>query len=145
MFNLTPMKNVPISAYEETLGMIYFGRMLDKIRLHGANNLRDDFCENLGSGFDRRCANILQVDYQDIAARTLRGGDDEEILRWCYEAGRGLNESDVFVWNEFLRKVGWNDGTSETLARRKRESGLEGRDEIQTMVDYFDYDEGRKS
>lgn len=138
------MKTVPKSAYEETLGMIYFARMLDKIRLHEAKRLGEDFCENLGAGMDKRCANFLQVDYQDIAARTLRGGDDVEILRWCYEAGRKLDESDLFVWNEFLRKLGWNDGTSETLARRKRESGLEGRDEIQTMVEYFDYDEGRK-
>ncbi|MGL4399852.1 MAG: DUF5069 domain-containing protein [Luteolibacter sp.] len=139
------MKSVPISAYQETLGMIYFARMLDKIRLHAAGNLRDDFCENLGSGLDGRCANILRVPYPDLVVRTLQGGSNEDILHWCFENGRELNEGDIFVWNQFLKKVGWQDGVSEILARRKQESGLSHRDEIMTMVEYFEYDEGRKS
>jgi gluconokinase len=138
------MKQVPISAHVETLGMIYFARMLDKIRKHAAGTLRDDFTANLGSGFDGRCVNFLQVDYGDLAKRTLLGGSDEEILRWCHEAGREPEKSDIHIWNEFLRKVGWNDEVTEILARRKRESGLGDRAEIQTMADYFDYDEGRK-
>ena len=139
------MNSAPLSAYQETLGMIYFARMLDKIRLNAAGDLREDFRDNLGTGLDGRCADFLRMDYADLAARVLVGGNDEEILRWCYEAGRELSDGDIFVWNQYLKKVGWNDRTSETLIRRKRESGLEGRDEIQTMVDYFDYDEGRKS
>ncbi|MES2439541.1 MAG: DUF5069 domain-containing protein [Verrucomicrobiota bacterium] len=139
------MKSAPLSAYQETLGMMYFARMLDKIRLHAAGKLREDFCDNLGSGFDGRCVGYLRVDYPDLKARVLVGGSDEEVLRWCYEAGRELDDGDHFIWNHYLTKAGWNDGTSETLARRKRESGLEGRDEIQTMAEYFEYDEGRKS
>ena len=119
--------------------------MLDKIRLNAAGELREDFCENLGMGLDGRCAGFLRMDYADLVARVLVGGKDEEILRWCYEAGRELSEGDIFIWNQYLKKVGWNDSTSEILIRRKQESGLEGRDEIQTMVDYFDYDEDRKS
>ncbi len=139
------MKSTPLSAYQETLGMVYFARMLDKIRLQAAGTLREDFCDNLGSGLDGRCVNFMRVDYSDLKARVLIGGGDEEILRWCFEAGRELNEGDLFIWNQYLTKVGWNDGTSEILARRKRESGLEARDEIQTMAEYFEYDEGRKS
>jgi gluconokinase len=139
------MKSAPLSAYQETLGMIYFARMLDKIRLHAAGKLREDFCDNLGSGFDSRCVNFLRVDYQALVARVLQGGRDEEILNWCFENGRELSEGDIFIWNQYLSKVGWNDSLSETLLRRKKESGLEGRGEIQTMLEYFDYDEGRKS
>ena len=139
------MKSAPLSAYQETLGMIYFARMLDKIRLHAAGKLREDFCDNLGSGFDSRCVNFLRVDYQALVARVLQGGCDEEILNWCFENGRELSEGDIFIWNQYLSKVGWKDSLSETLLRRKKESGLEGRDEIQTMLEYFDYDEGRKS
>lgn len=139
------MKSVPLSAYQETLGMIYFARMLDKIRLHATGNLREDFCDNLGSGMDGRCLNFLRVDYADLVERTLQGGSDEEILRWCFETGREPNEGDLFVWNQFLKKLGWQDGTSEILARRKLESGLADRDEIMTMTEYFEYDEGRKS
>jgi len=139
------MKSAPLSAYQETLGMIYFARMLDKIRLHAADKLREDFCDNLGSGFDSRCVNFLRVDYQALVARVLQGGSDEEILNWCFENGRELSEGDIFIWNQYLSKVGWKDAVAETLTRRKKESGLEGRDDIQTMLEYFEYDEGRKS
>lgn len=139
------MKTAPLSAYQETLGMIYFARMLDKIRRNAAGELREDFCDNLGSGFDARCADYLRVDYPDLRARVLLGGGDEEILQWCYEAGRELNEGDIFIWNQFLKKVGWKDGATETLTRRKKESGLAGRDDIETMLEYLEYDEGRKS
>jgi gluconokinase len=139
------MKTAPLSAYQETLGMIYFARMLDKIRRHAAGTLREDFCDNLGSGFDGRCANLLRVAYADLVARVMQGGSDEEILKWCFETGRELNEGDIFIWNNYLKKAGWKDGASEILARRKKESGLEARDEIETMLEYFEYDEGRKS
>lgn len=139
------MKSVPLSAYQETLGMIYFARMLDKIRLHAAGNLREDFCDNLGSGLDGRCVNFLRVDYTDLVSRTLQGGSNEEILRWCFSNGREPDEGDIFVWNQFLKKVGWQDGVSEILVRRKQESGLADRNEIMTMAEYFEYDEGRKS
>lgn len=138
------MKSTPLSAFQETLGMVYFARMLDKIRLEVAGNLRDDFCDNLGAGFDGRCVNFLRVGYAELADRVKLGGSDEEILRWCFEAGRALNEGDIFLWNQYLLKVGWNDGVTETLVRRKKESQLEAHDGIQTMAEYFEYDEGRK-
>lgn len=138
------MKTVPLSAYQETLGMIYFARMLDKIRLHAAGELKEDFCNNLGSGFDGNCAGFLQVDYARLVERVLQGGSDEEILTWCFENGRQLTQNDIHIWNGFLGKAGWCDGISETLVRRKKESGLEAIAEIQTMIEYFEYDEGRK-
>ena len=138
------MKLAPLSAYQETLGMIYFARMLDKIRLYSLDKLREDFCHNLGLGFDGRCINYLRVDYSDLVTRVITGGSDEEILNWCFQAGRPLNEGDLFIWNQYLIKVGWNDGVTETLVRRKEESGMQTRDEIQTMLEYFEYDEGRK-
>ena len=119
--------------------------MLDKSRRRAAGTLREDFCDNLGSGFDGRCANLLRVAYPDLVARVMQGGSDEEILKWCFETGRELNEGDIFIWNNYLKKAGWKDGASEILARRKMESGLAARDEIETMLEYFEYDEGRKS
>jgi gluconokinase len=138
------MKSPPISAYQETLGMMYFSRMLDKIRLAATENLRDDFCDNLGSGFDGRCVNFLRVNYEKLKIRTLEGGKDEEILQWCFEVGRELSEGDIYIWNQFLKSAGWRDGLSEILTRRKVESGLAGHDDIMTMLEYFEYDEGRK-
>ena len=70
--------------------MIYFARMLDKIRLFASGELLEDFCNNLGGGFDARCVDFLRVNYADLTARVLQGGSDEEILKWCYENGREL-------------------------------------------------------
>ena len=46
--------NVPglRSAYDQVGGIVHFGRMLDKIRLHAAGKLPADYRENLGIGFD---------------------------------------------------------------------------------------------
>ena len=42
-----------------------------------------------------------------------------------------------------MRKRGWNDEITETLKRRKKEAGLAGRPEIDTMFAFIDVDEGR--
>ncbi|MEM8955266.1 MAG: DUF5069 domain-containing protein [Verrucomicrobiota bacterium] len=133
----------PISAYEETLGMRYFARMLDKIRKYDVGELREDFHENLGKSLDGRCVSYLRVDYAEVVERTLSGGSDEEILEWCFERGRALDENDVLIWNQFSSKLGFRDHVSEVLEERKRESHLEDRDDIVTMFDYFEADEGR--
>ena len=134
----------PISAYDETSGMLYFARLLDKIRKMDSSELREDFTDNLGGGLDGRCLNFLRIDYSDLIKQTLSGGTDEEILKWCFEHGRELDDNDIFIWNEFLKKVGWRDGITEKLIQRKQEGNMEDRDDIVTMIDYFDVDEGRK-
>jgi gluconokinase len=42
-----------------------------------------------------------------------------------------------------MSKRGWRDDLSDRLASRKKEGGLENRDDIQTMFNYIDADEGR--
>ncbi|MEI9893226.1 MAG: DUF5069 domain-containing protein [Chthoniobacter sp.] len=134
----------PRSAYDRVEGLLYFARMLDKIRLHAQGALREDFHENLGKGADSWCVGFLHVDYDALKQRVLEGGTDEEILRWCGEQGHRLNDTDRIVWNGFIQKLGWNDFASKRLELMKAQSGLAGREDIQTMVQYFDVDEGRK-
>jgi hypothetical protein len=124
-------------------GLVYFGRMLDKIRAHEKNELPQDYQANLGRGFDEFCTKFLSVHYHDVVRRVKEGGSDEEILWWCFEEGRRPSENEIYVWNEFMRKRGWNDEISETLKRRKKEAGLAGRSEIDTMFAFIDVDEGR--
>ena len=72
-----------------------------------------------------------------------QGGTDEEILQWCFSAGRKPSEEEIHVWNEFMRKFGWNDHGSEILKRRKKEAGISDRADIETMFGFIDADEGR--
>jgi hypothetical protein len=133
----------PRSPHVKVEGIVYFGRMLDKIRLKDTEQLPADLQQNLGVGFDKRCIDFLQVSYEDLA-RQVRGGlDDQAALEWCFSTGQRPNAEQIYVWNEFMRKRGWKDEGTEMLERRKQESGLANRDDIQTMFDYIDADEGR--
>src|SRR5256885_13722193 len=81
-------------------GLVYFGRMLDKIRAHEKNELPPDYQPNLGRGFDQFCSKFLHVHYHDVASRMKEGGSDEEILGWCFDKGRLQPEYEIYVWNE---------------------------------------------
>ena len=124
-------------------GLVYFGRMLDKIRVHAKGELPAEYQPNLGERFDRWCVDLLHVDYRELVGRVKEGGTDEDILEWCFARGRKPAEGEIHVWNEFMRKRGWNDELSETLTRRKKEAGMAGRSEIRTMFNFIDADEGR--
>jgi gluconokinase len=124
-------------------GLVYFGRMLDKIRTHDRGELPSEYVLNLGKGFDGRCVRFLGVKYEDVVARVKEGGTDEEIWQWAFECGRKPSDEDMENWNEFMRKGGWKDAITPTLERRKTESGLQERDDIETMFQYIDVDEGR--
>ncbi len=138
--------NVPQlrSPSEKLGGLVYLPRLIDKVRLHQAGTLPADYHANLGKGFDGRCVNFLQVTYDALAERVQQGGDDAAILAWCFEQGRKPSEEEIEIWNEFLRKRGWNDEATEILLKRKKDAGAEGRADIQTMFDYIDFDEGRE-
>ena len=131
------------SPHDKVGGLVYFGRMLDKIRLHQCGELPADFQENLGEGFDKACVQFLGVPYAEIVTHVHGGASDGETLAWCRARGRQFTEQDALVWNEFMRKRGWNDAASERLKQRKAEGGFAARDEIQTMFDYIDADEER--
>jgi Domain of unknown function (DUF5069) len=131
------------SPSQKVDGLFYFGRMLDKIRLHARGELPPDYHENLGKGFDEKCVTFLQIDYDQLVEHVKRGGSDEEILQWCFSVGRKPSENELYIWNEFMRKRGWNDEVSGTLKRRKQEAGMSERSDIETAFQFIDADEGR--
>ncbi|WP_425609276.1 DUF5069 domain-containing protein [Thalassobacterium maritimum] len=51
----------PLSPYTEIRGMLYFPRMLDKIRKHAASQLHDDFHKSFGVALDGRCCAYLRI------------------------------------------------------------------------------------
>ena len=139
------MKQTPISPFIAVGGLLYFARMLDKIRKHARGELREDYFEMIGQGFDGRCCRFLRVDYAALKARTLQGGTDAEILAWCQSNGRGVSEEDILIWSTFARKRGWKDEASEGLEKHKANSGLAHRTDLVTFFDYYEADEGRES
>lgn len=123
-------------------GLVFFGRMLDKIRLHAEGKLPADY--NCGHGLDGRLCRFLRVDYATLVAKVLEEKDDLKVLEWCYATGRRPNEEEIFVFNAFLTKRGWQDDVSDWVKEQKEKMGLPHRDDIQTAFDVHDADEGRK-
>ena len=131
------------SSYEKVGGIVFFGRMLDKIRLNASGRLPPGY--NLGTAdwtwFDARCTRFLGVEYPALVERVLQGGTDEEILQWCFRQGRRPGEEEIEIWNGFMVAYGWRDGSTEELAGVKRKRGLGNRDDIQSWFDFHRADE----
>ncbi|MGH7940986.1 MAG: DUF5069 domain-containing protein [Limisphaerales bacterium] len=127
------------SSFEKVGGIVFFGRMLDKIHLHAQGRLPADY--NLGCGFDGRCVRFLRVDYDALAKCALKGGTAEVMLEWCFQTGRRPSEEEILVWNAFLTKRGWRDEVSEELQMEKEKRGFGHRDDIQTFFDFHKADE----
>jgi len=142
------MPNVPglRSPYARTGRLVYFGRMLDKIRLHAAGTLPADYAANLGEArtnlFDARCCRFLGLKYTDVVARTMMGGSDEEILAWCEARGTLHTDEECEIWSRFHMKIGWRDDRTALLQERIKEFGLTDKP-IESYFDLLDFDEGR--
>jgi len=131
------------SCHDKVGGIHYIGRMFDKIRLHAAGKLPEEYHANLGKGFDARALTFLDVDYLSLVERVKQGGTDGEFLDWCFQRGRHPTDEQIEIWNEFMRKRGWRDAGTPILRQRLREIGCESRTDIDTTFDFIDLDEGR--
>jgi hypothetical protein len=135
------------SPFDQLKGLVYFGRMLDKIRLAAAGKLPEGWQPARGTAvktsFDSRCCNFLGLDYSALEAETLKGGTDEALLEWAFAHGRRPGEEEIEVWNAFMTKRGWRDVGTQRLNERLAEIGLPP-GSVQTMFDFIDLDEGRR-
>ena len=135
------------SPFDQVKGIVYFGRMLDKIRLAAAGTLPEAWQVTRGTaskrGFDSRCCKFLHIDYAAFEAETLRGGSDEKLLAWAFAHGRQPSEEEIELWNGFMTKYGWRDAGTQRLNERLAEIGLPP-GTVQTMFEFIDLDEGRR-
>jgi carbohydrate kinase (thermoresistant glucokinase family) len=126
--------------------IVLFGRVLDKIRLHERKTLPAEYRDNLGGSrpglFDGRCCRFLGVAYDELRARTLEGGCDEEILSWAHARGTRRDDEECIAWNRYVTKMGWRDDRSEILQKRIAEHGYAPA-HIETQFELVDVDEGR--
>ncbi len=139
---------VPVlrSSYDTVGGIVHFGRMIDKIRLHAAGDLPAAYHPYLGAtnpyAFDGRCCRLLHIDYDKLAAEAKQGGSDEALFEWACARGRKPSESEIESWNCFMEKRGWRDKTSKVLHEEAKESGITDR-VVATFFDLHDAEEGR--
>ena len=131
------------SPYDKTCGLVYFGRMLDKIRTLARGELPPEYVENFEKDFDQKCAMFLGVNYELVVNYVNEGLTDQAILQSCFGMGHRRSEGEIHMWNEFMRKRGWNDELSGTLEAQKKKHAMLSRSEIQTVFQFIDADSGR--
>jgi hypothetical protein len=134
------------SPFDQVNGLVYFGRMLDKIRLAAAGQLPEGWQAARGTAmptsFDARYCRFLQIDYATLETETLKGGSDEQLLAWAFANGHQPSEEEIEIWNAFMTKRGWRDAGTQRLNERLAELGLPP-GTVQTMFEFIDLDEGR--
>ena len=93
-----PRVNGLRSPHAKVGRIVYFGRMIDKIRLHGRGVLAPEYQANLGDSkpnmFDARCCRFLRASYEEITKlpnfrrgieRLLDGTEKRRIALMCAE------------------------------------------------------------
>lgn len=132
------------SPYATVGGIVHFGRMLDKIRLHQENRLPESWVGGLGlaNGFDGLCCRFLGIEYAELQTQVPSSKDDDSLLAWAFARGRQPSEEEILIWNAYMVKRSWRDAYSERLKFRLEEAGLPASAAL-TMFDFIDLDEGR--
>ncbi|HCN27522.1 MAG TPA: DUF5069 domain-containing protein [Verrucomicrobiales bacterium] len=137
----------PLRSPRDTVGgIMVFGRILDKIRLHARGELPTGWHLGIIAGkrtFDDRVCRLLGVDFDALSRRVLAGGTDDEVLEWCFKNGRRPDDEHIELFNGFMMKRGWRDTASGGLEQQKLDAGLGHRDDIVTFFDLMDAEEGR--
>jgi hypothetical protein len=144
---MTTTTPFPVSDHVKTRGVVYFARMIDKVRLHAAGRLPADYVCHLGfshdTSLDARFCRFWSLDYEKVKTRALQGDTNEEVFDDLFAGRQPLNVEHIFAWNLFLLKRGWRDSASKDVATEKAAHGLSHRDDIQTWADLHDAEEGR--
>jgi len=131
------------SPYEKTCGLVYFGRMLDKIRTLARGEFSRDCVEDFEKDFDQKCSMFLGVNYDLLVDYVNQGLTDQAILQSCFGMGNRRSEGEIHMWNEFMRKRGWNDELSGALEDQKKKYAMLSRSEIETGFQFIDAYSGR--
>jgi hypothetical protein len=131
--------------YEKTGGLL-LRKMCSKIRLHASCELPADLHGDLGQAFDGGTCRYLEVDYQQVKTRVLAGDSDDQVLPWCMENGRRLNDEHIVIFDSFMSNRGWRDDETDAyIPAMINEIGLPDDGSMQTDFDLIEIDEGRWS
>jgi hypothetical protein len=123
-------------------GWVHLPRFIDKIRLHLAGRLHEDYQPNLGKGFDGLWLETAGVSFEQMVDVVRNSITDGEIYDWVKKIVRKSSE-DRDRLREMIFRRGTEGDYKERLKMRKEQSGLQDRADIQCFVDYIDADEGR--
>jgi len=124
-------------------GWVHLPRLVDKIRLHEAGQLHEDYLQNyLHQGFDLAWFQASGIDPDTLIGVVKKSITDGQISDWVRTHVKAADEVKAALKGDLLR-YGTEGTLLELLARLKASSGLKGRDDIRCLFDYIDAEEGR--
>jgi hypothetical protein len=132
----------PRSPYEKLGGYVHLPRLIDKARLHRKGLLNGYNYKTVG--FDKHLLAFLKLDGDELEEIANKLDDDAAILNWVRENGIQHLPEAVEQWNQAMISR-----CPDTAAKKARflhflkQSGGEGRRDIQTYFDLIEFDEGR--
>jgi hypothetical protein len=145
-FHLFGMSEIiyPRSPRETMDGWSYLPRYVDKIRLHLAGRLHDDYKDNLGKGFDGfwlKAAGITHEQFLEVVKKSVTDG---EVCDWVRKNVKRSPAEKAAHWQDVLSRPLANDEAAcARFKLRKEQAGIAHRDDIKNFVDYIDADERR--
>jgi hypothetical protein len=125
-------------------GWMHLPRFIDKVRLHLAGKLHEDYQPNFCKGFDGTWLEMAGVDAQQFIEVVKRSVTDGEICDWVLKnvkKDESVKEAHRQRMLNYPRKD--DPEMQARLKMRKEQAGLAHRNEIQTFVDFIDADEKR--
>ena len=136
----------PRSPREQIAGWVWLPRFVDKIRLHSAGRLHEDYQPNFCvKGFDVAWLEAAGMEAGPFVAMVKNTITDGEVCDWVAR-NVGADDSAKAAFREKLENFGRDQDNAELqalLQQRKDDAGLGGRDDIQCFIDFIDADEGR--
>jgi hypothetical protein len=134
----------PRSPRETMDGWSYLPRYVDKIRLHLAGRLHDDYKENLGKGFDGMWLKAAGVTHGQFVELVKNSITDGEVCDWVRKNVKKSAAEKSAHWQDVLsRPLPDNAEAVARLKMRKEQAGISHRDDIKCFVDMLDADEKR--
>jgi gluconokinase len=125
-------------------GWSYLPRFIDKIRLHLASKLPADYQPNFCKGFDGQWLDAAGIKAEELMEVVKHSITDGQVCDWVWKNVQKPDSVKTAHRERLLNQPKKDDAESQArLKMRKEKSGLAGRDDIQTFVDYIDADEKR--
>jgi hypothetical protein len=134
----------PRSPRETMAGWMHLPRFIDKIRLHLAGKLHEDYQPNFCKGFDGLWLELAGVKADQFIEVVKNSTTDGEVCDWVLKNVKKDDSVKAAQREQMLNYPKKDDAEMQArLKMRKEQAGAAHRDDIQLFVDVIDLDEKR--
>ena len=125
-------------------GWMHLPRFIDKIRLHLAGKLHEDYRPNFCKGFDGLWLELSGVKAEEFIEVVKNSITDGQVCDWVLKNAKKDPAAKAAQRERMLNYPKKDDAEMQArLKMRKEQAGIADRDDIQLFVDFIDVDEKR--